>query len=204
MSIARRAPYAVAALAAWMMSPAAASAQQDWAGLPAELQIRLAEQAAPSDMRAGATVQGFDASGQRVTLREGTNELICMAPDPTAERFEVSCHFKGLEDFFARGRELTAEGVTGNDRIQARWKEFSEGKLDIPYGSVNYILTGSTFQPGTGEVLDPYLRWTIYTPNATAANTGLSTEPSAGGPWLMFPGTPGAHIMITPPRGGGR
>ncbi|MFK7927045.1 MAG: hypothetical protein AB8H79_02565 [Myxococcota bacterium] len=21
-----------------------------------------------------------------------------------------------------------------------------------------------------------------------------------GGPWIMFPGTPGAHIMINPPR----
>jgi hypothetical protein len=152
-------------------------------------------------MRDGATVQGFDESGERVTLREGTNELICMAPDPTAERFEVSCHFRGLEAFFARGRELRAEGVTGQKREKARWDEYKEGKLDIPMGSVNYILTGSTFQPGTGDILDPYLRWTIYTPDATSESTGLSTEPSAGGPWLMFPGTPGAHIMITPPRG---
>lgn len=189
-----------AALAAAVAHPLAA--QQPWAGLPADLQIRLAVQAAPEDMRDGATVQGYDADGAFTTLREGTNELICMAPSPEREGLEVSCHHVQLEPFFARGRELSAAGVTGQDRVTARWEEFTAGRLPIPYGSVNYILTGSGFQPGTGEITDPYLRWTIYTPNATPETTGIAATPSAGGPWLMFPGTPGSHIMITPPRGG--
>jgi hypothetical protein len=91
--------------------------------------------------------------------------------------------------------------VSGNERAQTRWKEHEAGKLPIPYGSVNYILTGSGYDAATNAVADAYLRWTIYTPGATTESTGLSTQPS--GAWLMFPGTAGAHIMITPPRPGG-
>ena len=183
--------------------PAGLTAQNAWTGLSAESQIRLAVQAAPADMRAGAAVQGWGGSGDFVTLREGTNDLVCMAPNPAAEELEVSCHHTGLEPFFARGRELSAQGVTGQDRVVARWDEFTAGTLPIPYGSVNYILTGSGFDPATGAFEGAYLRWTIYTPNATPANSGISATFSEGGPWLMFPGTPGSHIMITPPRGGG-
>jgi hypothetical protein len=181
------------------------SAQHAWSGLAPEVQIRLAVQAAPKEMRDGCTVQGYDASGAFVTLRKGTNDLVCMAPNPASQQLEVSCHHAGLEPFFARGRELSAQGVTGQERVMARWKEFDEGKLPIPYGSVNYILTGTGFDAVTGALEGAYLRWTVYTPNATPANTGITDQASPGGPWLMFPGTAGAHIMITPPRpsGGG-
>jgi hypothetical protein len=185
-----------------LVASAPLHAQHSWSGLTPEQQMRAAVLAAPEDMRAGATVQGWDASGAFVTLREGTNGLVCMAPDPKAEGFEVSCHHEGLEAFFARGRELLAQGVTGDERVQTRWKEHEAGKLPIPYGSVNYILTGTAFDAAANQVADPYVRWTIYTPGATPESTGLSTQPAGGGPWLMFPGTAGAHVMITPPRPG--
>jgi hypothetical protein len=179
------------------VSPAAAQTRP----LPQALQMRLAVQAAPPAMRDSATVQGYDASGAFVTLRKGTNDLICMAPDPNAKHFEVSCHQAGLEPFFARGRELTAQGITGERRRKARWDEITAGKLSIPYGAANTIITGSGFDTATAEIHDPFVRWVIYTPGATSASTGLSDQPAGpGAPWLMFPGTPGAHIMITPPR----
>lgn len=195
--------FALVASAIASLAATPASAQHPWSGLPADVQIRLAVQAAPADMRDGATVQGYDAAGAFVTLRRGDNDLICMAPNPGSEQLEVSCHHEGLEPFFARGRELAAQGVTGQHRVSARWKEYEEGKLPIPYGSVNHILTGTGFDPATGALEGAYLRWTIYTPMATPATTGITDQPGPG-PWLMFPGTAGSHIMITPPRGGGR
>jgi hypothetical protein len=33
-------------------------------------------------------------------------------------------------------------------------------------------------------------------PFATAEGTGLSVVPVAKGPWMMFSGTPKAHVMI--------
>lgn len=192
------------ALTLLLMVPAALTAQQPWGGLPADVQVALAVQAAPPEMRDGATVQGWNEAGDFVTLREGSNEMICMAPNPGREDFEVSCHHEALEPFFARGRELAAQGLSPEERTRRRWAEHDEGRLPIPYGGINYILHGSGFDAGTGEVTDPYLRWTIYTPNATPASTGITAQPSNGGPWLMFAGTAGSHIMITPPRGGGR
>jgi hypothetical protein len=181
--------------------PVAACAQD--APMPAELQIRLAVQAAPEEFRDGATVQGYTADGTFTTLREGSNGLICMAPNPAREDFEVSCHHAGLEPYFEMGRELSASGVTGNDRTQARWDAFTAGQLPIPYGSINYILTGESFDATTAEIEGAFLRWVVYTPNATPENTGITARPAPGAPWLMFPGTPGSHIMIVPPQPGG-
>ncbi len=167
------------------------------------MQITLAVQAAPQDMREGATVQGYDADGNFVTLREGTNSMICMAPVPTSTRFEVSCHHSDLEPFFERGRELRANGIDGAERTQARWDEIEAGTLVVPFGSTNYITIGDGFDRQTGEIANAWTRWVIYTPGATPETTGLTTQSTTSAPWLMFPGTPGSHIMISPPRGGG-
>ena len=52
-----------------------------------------------------------------------------------------------------------------------------------------------------GVVTEPYLRYVIYLPFATAESTGLSKgKGSPGAPWLMGAGTAGAHIMINPPK----
>lgn len=170
--------------------------------LAADLQIRLAVQAAPAELRDGATVQGYDGQGNFVVLREGSNDLICMAPAPAREDLEVSCHHAGLEPFFRRGRELIAEGITGNDRTQARWDEYTAGTLPIPMGSINYILTFDDFDRTTADLQGSFLRWVVYTPDATTESTGISARPSPGAPWLMSAGTPGSHIMIVPPQGG--
>lgn len=169
--------------------------------LPAELQIRLAVQAAPASLRDSATVQGYDAQGRFTTLRRGSNEMICVAPNPAAEGLEVACHHRDLEPFLARGRELTAQGVTGERRTRVRWDEIANGTLRLPRGTVHAILTGSSFDSVTGQIREPYLRWVIYTPNATGRSTGFSEIPTGPGqPWLMFAGTPGAHVMISPRR----
>ena len=185
-------------LIAAVVAPASAQTGQ----ISADLQIRLAVQAAPAELRDGAMVQGYDASGDFVTLREGSNDLICMAPAPDREELEVSCHHSGLEPYFARGRELIDQGITGNERTQARWDEYTAGTLPIPTGSINYILAFEDFDRTTGEMAGAFLRWVVYTPNATTESSGISARPGPGSPWLMFPGTPGSHIMIVPPRGG--
>jgi len=101
----------------------------------------------------------------------------------------------------SRGRELLAQKVTGAKRNQIRFKEVEDGKLPMPKEPRTlYVLTGKSFDAASGKVQDPYLRWVIYVPFATAQSTGLSTEASESAPWLMSPGTAGAHIMINPPR----
>ncbi|HLJ12965.1 MAG TPA: hypothetical protein VKV15_00595 [Bryobacteraceae bacterium] len=163
-------------------------------------QIAAAIQAAPKDRQSEATVLGYNGDGELVTLRKGTNDLICLANDPHGKSFSVACYHKDLEPFMARGRELTAKGLKGKERHEVRWKEIQEGKVPMPtQPRMLYVLTGSGYDAAQGKVIDPYLRWVVYVPNATPESTGLSTTPGPG-PWLMYPGTPGAHIMINPPK----
>jgi hypothetical protein len=164
-------------------------------------------QAAPQDRRAGAQVLGFDASGAMVTLRPGTNDLVCLADNPKVEGFNVACYHKDLEPFMARGRALTAQGVTDDKtRSSMRWEEIKTGKLAMPKEPRTlYVTTGKAFDAATGQVADGYTRSVIYVPFATADSTGLAVKPSGPGvPWLMDPGTAGAHIMINPPRTTGK
>ena len=167
----------------------------------AAAQLAAAVQAAPEDRRDGARVLGWDGDGKVVELRAGSNDLVCLAAMPGGPQWSVACYHESLEPFMARGRELLALGVTGQERIDAREREVAEGKLPMPREPRTlYVLHGSGFDAEAGEVRDAYLRYVIYTPYATAESTGLTTRPVAGAPWLMAPGTAGAHVMINPPR----
>lgn len=170
---------------------------------PAAQQIAAAVQAAPADRRDGAAVLGYDSGGKLVELRKGSNDLVCLADDPSDESFSVACYHASLEPYMKRGRELRAEGVTdARERLERRWKEAEAGTLEMPKQPATlYVLTGKGFDAAKGEVVDPYLRFVVYIPGATAESTGLPLQPLApGAPWLMYPGTPGAHIMISPPE----
>jgi hypothetical protein len=167
----------------------------------ADVQIAAAVLAAPADLREGAAVLGYNAQGELAKLREGKNEIICIANDPSTTSFSVACYHRDLEAYMARGRELLAQKVSGQKRNDMRWKEVAEGKLSLPHEARTlYVLTGTAFDSGSGKVTDAYLRWVIYLPFATPESTGLSTKASENAPWLMYPGTAGAHIMINPPK----
>lgn len=157
--------------------------------------------AAPEDQRAEAAVLGYDSSGELVTLRAGGGGLVCLADDPSDDAFSVACYHESLEPYMARGRELTAQGTTdGTERNEIRWREAEAGTLAMPEAPATlYVLTGSGYDPESGTVTDAYLRYVLYTPWATLEATGLPPRPMGpGSPWLMYPGTPGAHIMISP------
>jgi len=172
------------------------------ADLPSpEIQISAAVLAAPPELRDGATVIGYSPTGELVRLREGKNEIICLANDPNKSRFSVACYHRDLEAYMARGRELVAQKVVGEKNHEVRWKEVAEGKLSMPREPRTlYVLTGTGFDASSGKVTDAYLRWVIYMPFATPESTGLSTKASDSAPWLMYPGTAGAHVMINPPK----
>ncbi len=164
-----------------------------------ENQIASSILAAPKERRATAAVLGYNAKGEVVSLRKGTGDLICLADDPAAKGFSVACYHKDLEPFMARGRELAAQ-YKGKERHEQRWKEVDDGKVKMPREArMLYVLTGTGFDAAKGEVIDSYLRWVVYVPYATPESTGLSITPGTA-PWLMYPGTAGAHIMISPPK----
>ncbi|MEZ4972962.1 MAG: hypothetical protein R2820_06605 [Cyclobacteriaceae bacterium] len=170
----------------------------------AEVQIKSALMAAPEGMRDGAKVYGFSEKGEFITLREGTNGLICLADDPNQNGFNAACYHKDLDPFMARGRELKKQGKNFKEIFDMREEEVKAGKLKIPHGSSLFVLSGpdKVLNTETGEVTGASLRSVVYIPFETSESTGLPLKPAAPGmPWIMDPGTHRAHIMITPPKG---
>lgn len=169
-----------------------------------EDQISSAVMAASESQRSGATVLGYDSSGKHVTLRKGTNELICLADDPNKKGFSVACYHKDLEPLMARGRALRAEGKNNGEIDKIRSEEAKSGKLKMPGSPATlHVLSGASayYDASKKEVVGATLRYVVYIPYATQESTGLPLQPVvSGGPWLMFPGTYRAHIMISPPN----
>lgn len=174
--------------------------------LSPEIQIATALLAAPEEYRSEALVYGYDQEGNLMVLREGTNNLICLADDPNKEGVQVACYDKKLEPFMARGRALIAEGKSEAEKREIREQEAESGELQMPDApSMLYVFSGDedNYDRNTGEVTDGNLRYVIHIPNATPESTGLPASPDFPGmPWLMDPGTHRAHIMITPARKG--
>ncbi|MRI00456.1 hypothetical protein GH721_07895 [Kriegella sp. EG-1] len=170
--------------------------------LPAEIQIKTAVLPAPEADKANAMVYGYNTDGELVILREGTNNLVCIADDPAMEGISVSCYSIGLEPFMKRGRELTAEGKNTKEKREIQGAEVAAGKWQMPIvPSMLYVYYGKddNYNKETGELTDAQYRYVIYTPFATVASTGLPSKPHEKGmPWLMDPGTFRAHIMVGP------
>lgn len=168
-----------------------------------ENQIAAAVMAAPEDQRAGAMVYGYDRKGDLAVLREGTNNMICLADDPNREGFNVACYHKDLEPFMARGRQLRAEGKGMSEIFEIREAEAKAGTLTMPSQPTTlHLLEGvdGQYDPVSGQVTNANYRYVVYIPWATAESTGLPLQPLVpGAPWIMDPGTHRAHIMITPP-----
>ncbi|WP_422083919.1 hypothetical protein [Ulvibacterium sp.] len=170
--------------------------------LPVAIQIKTATLPAPEAEKDGAMVYGYNESGEFVILREGTNNLVCLADDPKKEGISVSCYSKKLEPFMKRGRELSAQGKDFKEKREIRGAEVAAGKIQMPKEpSMMYVYFGSdeAYNKTTGELADGQYRYVIYTPFATTESTGLPDKPHEKGmPWLMDPGTFRAHIMIGP------
>ncbi|MCM4164143.1 hypothetical protein DHC50_11115 [Arenibacter sp. A80] len=169
---------------------------------PNEIQIKTAVLPIPNEKREGAMVYGYNSSGALVVLRKGTNNLVCIGDNPDKDGINVACYSKKLEPFMARGRELSAKELSGEEREKIRAKEVASGKIKMPKEpSMMYVYYGKSedYDISTGELQNGKFRYVIYTPFATTESTGLPDKPHAPGmPWLMDPGTHRAHIMVGP------
>ncbi len=165
---------------------------------PKDEQIAAAVLPLPPEYRAGARVLGYGSDGKLTTLRDG-KVMTCLARDPKAPRFHVACYHESMEPFMARGRELRAQGVTNAAEIDStRFREVKSGKIAMPkYPAALYSLTDGAFDPKTGTAPGAKHLYVVYVPYATSESTGLSAKPNGNQPWIMFPGTPKAHIMFT-------
>ena len=139
--------------------------------------IAYAESAGIPEIAAEATIR--DAEGN--VLREGTNKWTCIAMpdapmcvDPQWMAM-MSALMSGDKEF-----EATQVGISymlRGDAGASNTDPFATG----PTADNEWVVTG------------PHLMM-IYPDPATL--TGIPTEPTGGGPYVMWPGTPFAHVMI--------
>lgn len=171
--------------------------------LSTELQIKGALMACPESAKGAAKIYGYNDKMEFIVLREGTNEMVCLADDPQQQGFSAACYHKDLEPFMESGRVLKKQGKSQREIMDLREAEAKSGKLKMPAHASNmqiYYASQENYNAQTGEVAKGNFRYVVYIPYATAETTGLPLKPEAPGmPWLMDPGTHRAHIMITPP-----
>jgi hypothetical protein len=173
----------------------------------AEVQIKGAMLAAPTDSKEGAQVYGYNEKSELVVIRKGTNEMVCLADDPAQDGFSASCYHKDLDPFMERGRELKKQGKSPKEILEQREADVKSGKFKMPAVATTlfvYYAPAASYNAQTGAVTNGNFRYVVYIPYATAETTGLPLKPNSdapGMPWLMDPGTHRAHIMITPPSG---
>ena len=167
-----------------------------------EWHAAVAPLALPEASRAGAEVRAWTADGGLRVVRAGSNGMICLSDRP-GEGLALACYHEGLEPFMKRGRELRAEGIEGMQRMQVRWNEARAGTLPMPEVAAMVYNLRLPEEPADPSTVDPAKGGrlhAVYIPNATAESTGLPTEPGEGSaPWLMWPGEPSSHVMISLP-----
>jgi hypothetical protein len=158
-------------------------------------QVAQATTPLPDDLRAGATVVFYDrTSGERKILRQGTNSIDC-EPENPKDGF-TRCYNNVNRPRREMETKLASQGKSDKDIQDAVGAAIKSGALKPPpMGSMSYRLTS---KDGVIKRL-----WIVSVPYATPEMLGVSTVSQRDGalkgqglPWMMLPGTAGAHIMI--------
>jgi hypothetical protein len=152
------------------------------AGMSDAAVIAKASSAAPPDIGRNAAVMGTGADGKMKELRAGTNGWMCML-DLAGDSMCLDKEWQAWGDAWMNKKEPPKPKTVG----------------------VAYMLKGDK---GASNI-DPYAtkrtadnQWVVSGPHIMLLPTDASqldaypTEWTKGGPWVMWKGTPYAHIMV--------
>ncbi len=148
--------------------------------------IKNAEMAAPAAVAMAATIYAPQADGSLKTLREGSNGFWCVPDDPSTPTNDPMC----------------------GDANVMEWLKAYLSHTEPPAGKVgfSYMLAGAT----TASNTDPYattpaegMDWIKDGPHVMVMNAPelmalypANATPDTSQPYVMFGGTPYAHLMI--------
>jgi hypothetical protein len=167
-----------------------AAAQQKAAVPPSSAhKIASALSAAPRAVAAGASVVEMGADGKMKTLRNGTNGWLCMPANAEAPGPDPMCIDKPwqawLSAYMAKKPPTTTQ--IGIAYMLAGGADASNTD---PYAQ----------KPAPGEkwVMSP-AHMMVLLPDAKELDS-YPSDPSTGGPYIMWKGTPYAHLMVPVPK----
>jgi hypothetical protein len=145
--------------------------------------IRSAIAAGPRSISDHAAVMAADASGKMTQLRAGTNGWTCIPDEPSTPGLDPMCIDKN-----------------GMAWVQALMSKAPKPANTAP--GLIYMLEGGSdisatdpFATKTDHYVSSPAHYMVMWP-FDAKSTGLSTTPKKTGTWIMWAGTPYAHLMV--------
>lgn len=147
--------------------------------------IASAVSAAPAAIASGATIMQMGAGGEMTELRAGTNGWLCMPDNPNTPGPDPMCADGAWQAWFGAymGRTAPPQGQVGTAYMLAGGADVSNTD---PFAT----------EPAPGEdwvMSGPHI---MTLPGDPAQLAGLPTDPNSGGPYVMWAGTPYAHLMV--------
>ncbi len=149
--------------------------------------IENATSAAPTAVGNDATVVQIGEDGQMRVVREGTNNFTCLPDNPASPGNDPMCL----------------------DENAMQWASAWMGKTEPPAGAIGfmYMLQGGSDASNTDPLAaEPSMgdEWVDTGPHVMIVNFGStmsgyasqSNEPDTSNPYVMWGGTPYAHLMI--------
>lgn len=147
-----------------------------------DARIRNALSAAPLSVSQGAQVMEMNGT----VLREGLNGWVCIPDDPALANNSPMCVDAAWLEFLDAWMKKRAPRVT-TVGIGYMLQE------DFPSSNTDPFATGPTPENQWVANSGPHIM--VIFPN-TSALAGYATDPRNGGPWVMWAGTPYAHVMV--------
>ena len=154
--------------------------------------IEEAMSAAPSSISATATIldNPTEPGGEKVVLRKGTNEWTCFPDNPTMPGKNPRCFDEQAMEFFS-----AVAGKRGPNITRTGFAYFLQGG-----GSRSNANPWDNSPTPDNEWMKVQVPHIVLISPDKAILEGLPINSNNGGPWVMWSGTPYAHIMIPVPR----
>lgn len=147
-----------------------------------EKKIKRAMSAAPESVAKDAKLVDADENGKITVLRDGTNGFTCFAGRPGVVGDDPIC--------------MDATSMQWVEDLQLKKQKPTTAKPGICYmlaGGTDWSATDPFASSGTPIKEPPH--WMMLWP-FDPKTTGLSDKVSDKGTWIMWAGTPWAHLMI--------
>lgn len=145
--------------------------------------IKNALSAAPTAIAGNATVADWEGN----VLRVGMNEYTCLPDDPDVPGNSPMCLDEAwmawADAWMNREDPPTPESMAFAYMLQG----------DFPVSNVDPYADGPTEDNEWIEDSGPHVM--VLAPDPSMFD-GVTTDPDAGGPWVMWEGTPYEHLMI--------
>jgi hypothetical protein len=172
----------------FMASTAVAQQQQGKSAAANAKTIASAMSAGPKDIAANATIAELDAKGNMVTLRKGSNGWLCMPDNPVSPGPDPICADKQWQSWFDAYMNKKPPAVK-QVGIAYMYQGGSDASNTDPFAT----------KPTAGnQWISTGAHMMILLPDPKQLESYPGTV--APGAFIMFKGTPYAHLMVTVPK----